>query len=162
MCAFKEGVIEVAEILVKNGANVNVCANNGESLLHVVLERGNLKFAKLLREHGATDLIYHDMMLLCRFVQKQQHDLAQILLDCGIIETYGRYLIVEVLYKKEWYMVDYLVEHGVEIPREIQYNIIQEYKKHCLEVLWEMDSDLFTNYFQWFPKEVAEDVSLLI
>ncbi len=52
-CAMFYGQFEVAELLIKNGAEVNDQDSEGNSLLHLALDYDRIEMVKLLIEHGA-------------------------------------------------------------------------------------------------------------
>lgn len=45
----------MAEVLLANGANVNVKTKKGESMLSLAKEKGHKQIVELLRKHGAKD-----------------------------------------------------------------------------------------------------------
>ena len=52
--------IEITEILLNNGANVNQVDEQGDSPLHTAIYNGNLLMAMLLLRHGANPRLFPD------------------------------------------------------------------------------------------------------
>ena len=54
------GNLDIAKMLVKNGADINRADIYGETALLVAIERGHLDVARLLMDHGAANTVAHD------------------------------------------------------------------------------------------------------
>ena len=54
------GNLDIAKMLVKNGADINRADMYGETALLVAIERGHLDVARLLMDHGAANTVAHD------------------------------------------------------------------------------------------------------
>ena len=84
--AFGRGQYEVANFLVKRGANVNQKYRRGNTILMMAVVKQNLDFAKLLIKHGA-DVNARSMDIidtaLMRAVYKENIDMVALLIEKG-------------------------------------------------------------------------------
>lgn len=49
----KKNKIQVVEVLINHGADVNVLCSDGDSLLHYISRRGDVIMTEMLVDHGA-------------------------------------------------------------------------------------------------------------
>ena len=78
--------LDIAKLLIENGANVNAKASDGETPLHWAASGGNLDIAKLLVENGADVNAKNsdgETPLHWAAISNDNPDIARLLIECG-------------------------------------------------------------------------------
>ena len=96
--AVSDGYYEIAEVLLKNGANPNMLYKNNWTLLLTATNKNNLELVKLLLKYGAKKTIDtkndYDFNPLNLAIADEHYDIAETLLKNGANPN--------ILYKNNW------------------------------------------------------------
>lgn len=117
--AAQENQVEIAQLLIQHGANVNELDDEGQTPLFIAAEEGNDSFAELLLQHGADVDCTNDVTPYYISCVLEQYKMADLLLQFGADinkkDKDGRTpLFYATLYKKER-LVHNLMEHNADV-----------------------------------------------
>lgn len=154
-----QGNVEIAKILLENGADVNVAdkdtdpetalafrGNEGKAPLHYAVENGHVEVARLLLQKGA---------------------------NVNLKDEDGCTPLYEAVFKGDVIIAKFLLENGADIeakdnrgrtPLGISRSneVRNRLKTTVLAGLWEMSSTEYASLYQWLPREVADDIAALV
>jgi ankyrin repeat protein len=115
--ASHEGYLKIAELLIENGADVNMKNIRSETALASSLNKANLEIAKLLINNGA-DVNYKN--LLIKAVIAENCDIVKLLIESGVNLTAknglsGETALTEAVTKDNLDMAKLLAESGADL-----------------------------------------------
>ena len=112
---------ELAKYLIRKGSSVNEYDWKRRTPLMKSIMKGNFKFSKYLIENGANCFCYDKdgQSILDYCIKYHQHNLLKYFIHCHIFDNklskYNTDTLLLACQKNNFYMVKYLIDHGVNI-----------------------------------------------